>query len=208
MNEQNKASTSSIEDLEREEVWNILLELGVQERHFNELESRYRTLASTWLLATFAAVGFIATQEQVGLPIPRLGLMGSIAYLGAAGILLLWNLDLMVYHRLLDSCFLAGVLFENEVAWLPKLRTEMMRSAPKSGGVIRRIIYFYIGSIGVLVVLGSLLLILLAQEHIGARSWFLLIPLLFVVGIGSSCIRRESLKKSAGWSRVEELGLL
>ena len=67
MNRDRSAEKSSVQDLDRDEVWRMLLELGVQERHFNELESRYRTLASTWLLATFAALGFIATQDNVSI---------------------------------------------------------------------------------------------------------------------------------------------
>src|ERR1041384_3845978 len=40
-------------------AWDILRELGASERHFNNLEAEYRTLASIWLLAGFSGAGFI-----------------------------------------------------------------------------------------------------------------------------------------------------
>lgn len=34
-------------------VWKIVQECGEEERHFNQLQSVYRGIASSWLLATF-----------------------------------------------------------------------------------------------------------------------------------------------------------
>lgn len=40
-------------------VWEMYKNLTEQSQHFNNIESTYRTLASTWLLAAFAGIGFI-----------------------------------------------------------------------------------------------------------------------------------------------------
>src|SRR5207245_7332708 len=37
----------------------VYKELGTYERHFNQMQSVCRSLASTWLLATFAGIGYI-----------------------------------------------------------------------------------------------------------------------------------------------------
>ncbi len=44
-----------------EKVWKVAVEIRETERHFNQLQHGYRALASTWLLGTFAGVGFIAS---------------------------------------------------------------------------------------------------------------------------------------------------
>jgi hypothetical protein len=81
-------------------VWNIYKNLTAQCEHFNTLESTYRALASTWLLAAFAGIGFILKDIHS----ERELYVAAIAAAGAVGILLLWLLDLMVYHRLLTNC--------------------------------------------------------------------------------------------------------
>lgn len=45
--------------LDTELSWDILRELESAERHLNHLETDYRRLASIWLLAGFAGMGFI-----------------------------------------------------------------------------------------------------------------------------------------------------
>lgn len=38
-------------------VWEFVKACDDREKHFNDLQGRYRTLASTWLLASFAGIG-------------------------------------------------------------------------------------------------------------------------------------------------------
>ena len=40
-------------------IWKIVEEIGEEERHFNDIQVRYRNMASAWLLATFGAIGFV-----------------------------------------------------------------------------------------------------------------------------------------------------
>lgn len=196
-----------VSELSHTETWAILAELGVQERHFNDLESRYRTLASTWLLATFAGLGVIATQE-VYIPFPREVLMAIVAFAGSTGIFLLWNLDIMVYHKLLDACFLAGVLLENDAKWVPKFRTEMLQSAPKTGGVLRRIVFFYIGSITAVATLGVVIFLSWLQGVAGPYIWISLIPMAGGMTALVRYIRSRSLAKSYGWEEAEKRGFV
>jgi hypothetical protein len=137
-------TTVSSETFDR--VWRVCEELGTAERHFNELESRYRTLASTWLLATFAGVGFVLSEQVLALHIDRLILVGGIGLAGAIGIALLWNLDLMVYHQLLAANFYAGITLERAHPWLPQVRNAMLESQ-RGLGVLPRVVWFYMGGI-------------------------------------------------------------
>ena len=132
-----------------ERVWKIVEEIGVQERHFNGLQTGYRSMASAWLLATFAGIGFASTQTiQIG--IDRELLVAAIAVAGGVGIALLWVLDLLVYHRLLDSCFIEGLILEERYPWLPPFRSNMMQTQ-QGQGVLFRTVGFYLAPVGLLI---------------------------------------------------------
>lgn len=135
-----------------EQVWKVVLELGENERHFNQLQHQYRMLASTWLLAMFGGVGFAVSQEHLGAP-PEL-IVTVLGLAGAVGLTQLWSLDLRVYHQLLDSCFTEGLRLERLHPWLPQIRAGMMatqgdgaaadaRRARKPAGVLARVVWFY-----------------------------------------------------------------
>ena len=94
-----------------EQVWKVMTELGAAERHFNVLQHQYRLMASTWLLAMFGGVGFALSSERLSVP-PEL-IVSVVGLAGALGVTQLWNLDLRVYHQLLDSCFVEGLKLKN-----------------------------------------------------------------------------------------------
>jgi hypothetical protein len=134
---------SSSDKLSLEMSWDALKELGASERHFNGLETEYRKLASIWLLAGFAGIGFIIKQSPE-LVVPRELVIMGIGLATSIGILLLWIVDLLVYHRLLDACFSEALRIEGLYPELPKVRRRMAES--QSGGrvVTTRLRWFYI----------------------------------------------------------------
>ncbi len=149
----------------------LVLELGAYERHFNEMQSRYRSLASTWLLATFAALGFVLSNENFEIPFPRLLAAAGLALAGATGIILLWILDLMVYHRLLEATYVEGLRFERLYRWLPKVRTNMWKT--QSGkGVLPRVVWFYLIGAAILIsiAIGAFVIWLLQESIVGGLA--------------------------------------
>ena len=141
-----------------EQVWKIVLELGANERHFNQLQHQYRMLASTWLLAMFGGVGFALSHDSLGVPPEFLVTVMGLA--AALGVTQLWSLDLRVYHQLLDACFAEGLRLERLHAWLPQIRAGMMatqgdgaaadaRRARKPAGVLARVVWFYMTAVSI-----------------------------------------------------------
>jgi hypothetical protein len=126
-----------------ESIIEIYSNLGAYEQHFNEIQSKYRSLASTWLLATFAGIGFILS-EKLNMLIPLDLTIAAIAVAGSIGIYLLWNLDHMVYHRLLESAFIECLKLEDEYDWLPKAAHNMRTLQEGGKGVSSRILLFYL----------------------------------------------------------------
>jgi len=107
-----------------EHVWKIVQELGNEERHFNQLQNQYRTLASAWILAMFAGVQYVLTSWGK-LPLPSEAILAAIGLAGAVGMALLWNLDIRVYHQLLEACFVEGLKLEAKSSWLLRVRIRV-----------------------------------------------------------------------------------
>jgi hypothetical protein len=83
-------------------VLDMYKHLAEQSQHFNGIESTYRTLASTWLLASFGGMGFILKDLDQYKGQQAL-FIAAVAVAAAVGIVLLWLMDLRVYHRLLAA---------------------------------------------------------------------------------------------------------
>jgi hypothetical protein len=124
-------------------VQHALAEIGEAERHFNQLGSQYRILASTWLLAAFGAIGYVLTAEHLAVSAASIVLLVSLA--GSVGILLLWTLDLLVYHRLLDANFLEGLKLELEFPAVPQIRWAMWQQFSAGLGVTTLLRIYYCG---------------------------------------------------------------
>jgi hypothetical protein len=118
--------------------WQCLQEITQSEHHFNTIESKYRALVSTWLLATFGGMGFIATAD---LPFPQGSAIFAIALAGSLGVQLIWVVDLLAYHHLLSAYFLEGLRIEARHPELPQVRWNMWQQ----GIVERRVKLFYSG---------------------------------------------------------------
>jgi hypothetical protein len=125
-------------------VMELVNHIGDQEKHFNSLETQYRLLASTWLLASLGAMGFLL-QKKNDLFIDKYLLIGFIGFISSIGIFLLWILDIKVYHKLLNCVFLQGVNLEQKYDWLPKIRTDMLLTI-ETGDVTKSTGLYYMGS--------------------------------------------------------------
>lgn len=134
-------------------------------------------MASAWLLAAFGAIGFILSQK-LEVAVHRELLITAIAVAGAIGIALLWVLDLLVYHRLLESCFIEGLILEERHPWLPPFRGNMMLTQEEKG-VLFRVVGFYLGPVVLLVLIAAGSLALWCYHE----KWPLAAVLLLVVGV-------------------------
>jgi hypothetical protein len=111
----------------------MIIEIGLNERHFNQLQTFYRTLASTWLLGLFTAAGFLLSKKESDLPISPGAVLAFLGLIAGVGIVLLWLMDLKVYAGLLRAYFNAGVALEKQHAWLPPIRTIMLHDTRNLG---------------------------------------------------------------------------
>ena len=66
-----------------------------------------------------------------------------VCAMGALGLCVLWVVDHLVYHRLLNSIFLIGMRLEIEHRDIPPVRTLMAYSAHRKGGMSHWLKIFY-----------------------------------------------------------------
>jgi len=191
----------SAENTNTDRAWELYQEIGTSERHFNNLEHQYRLLASTWLLGTFAAVGYILTNVGAK-PDDWLGsyrelIVAAIAFAGATGITLVWILDLRVYQQLLQSYFLAGLDLEDQHEWLPPIRHNMRRTQ-KRGTVVVNVAWFYIGCTTILLLIGGASLSLWFGTIVRqSAGWTTLVIALGITCAWAYAIRHKSVSGGA-----------
>ena len=140
-------------------------ELGAYERHLNDTQARYRALTSTWLLAAFTAIGFLLSKD-LSLKIDKEVLVGAIALAAAFGVGMLWNLDVRMYHLLLEAVFKAAHDFEEKHPEVPEVRGRMKSVLEWPTGP-KRVGTFYIGTCALLLLIALGSFIAWAQDEIG-----------------------------------------
>jgi len=117
------------------------------------MQVRYRKMASGWLMATLAAIGFILT-KTISIGVDTELLVAGIAAAACVGIAILWVVELLVHHRLLDSHFIEGLILEQQQPWLPQVCHTMM-ATPNGEGVLIRVLGFYLAPVVVLIFIGG-----------------------------------------------------
>ncbi len=110
------------------------------EEQYDSVENEIRKLASIWLLATLGAIAFIvkliyldgagdSSSNQIVAKI----LIALVSFMGTLGLLVLFILDQMVYHRLLNAVFLLRLRMEYCHSFIPPIGTLMMLFSSKRG---------------------------------------------------------------------------
>jgi hypothetical protein len=108
--------------------------LAEYERHFNTIQAGIRGLASVWLLATFGSLATLLKEKEAeALWVPTEWVIVAICAMGSTGLALLWVIDQLVYHRLLNAAFIVGLKLEKDDRSLPPLHASMYASMPKRG---------------------------------------------------------------------------
>jgi hypothetical protein len=147
-------------------IYGIYIKLIDSIKHFDTIQTYYRTLASSILLATFAAIGFLFTS--------RGGIIASwpgrgtvlICFLSFLAINVIKILDIKYQEGFLISNFLALLTLERKNPWLPQAHQMMIYKGQHFASSNKKDL-FYIGCNMIL-----LILIILTWIHIvGYQPW-------------------------------------
>ncbi|WP_188793773.1 hypothetical protein [Dyella nitratireducens] len=118
----------------------LLQEIGLNERHFNSLQSEYRKLASGWMLAALGALGWIHAHPT---PSENAKIAFTLAIGSAIGVFVLWVLDQKIYHRLLEGSFKSAMAIEEQFHLGCELPHKNMEELVGKGEVARKAKLFY-----------------------------------------------------------------
>lgn len=143
--------------------------LAEYERHFNTIQAGIRGLASVWLLASFGAIAtLLKRKEAEALWLPAVWVIVVICVMGATGLALLWVVDQLVYHRLLNAVFIVGLKLEHDDHARLPLHASMYASTPKYGFAGLLSLFYAVPILALAVVAVAVALSELIQEQRGA----------------------------------------
>ncbi|MGA9365512.1 MAG: hypothetical protein WBW16_14205 [Bacteroidota bacterium] len=129
------------------------------EHHFNNLETEIRKFASAWLLVALGAIAFLVRGGAASPLVAPKVLVPVVCLMGNIGLVVLWILDQLVYHRLLNAVFLLGLRMEYLHPTLPPIRTLMVLYSRKRG-MARYIRLYYLVPMIVLALVSCITLLL------------------------------------------------
>ncbi len=105
-----------------------------EKSHFNELQMKVRAIASTWILAGFGAIAyFIKSSAPVLIFFSSYTMINLMCLMVVVGLLILWVLDQIVYQRLFNASFVAGLYEEFINPKVPPIRFLMIVGSEYKG---------------------------------------------------------------------------
>lgn len=104
-------------------------------------QTKYRILCSSWLLATFAAIGFLLSKDNI-LPFNHILGIVIISIIGVSGIYILWYADTFIEEMLLDINVVEGLRLEKEHPWLPQVHNSFLHLYKTTNARIVKVLYF------------------------------------------------------------------
>jgi len=177
----NKSKLSEEEKLLIYGVYAKLIE-GI--KHFDGIQTTYRMMSSTLLLAIVAAIGFLFSRMATEFPVNRLIGVIAVCVSGIAGITTLGFLDLVFQERLVVSNFVEALKFEKTYKWLPQVHHRMVHGGTHHGSPTRKAL-FYIGcSTCLFIIAGSALVDLShAQSYVKYVVWLAVLVIILLYSL-------------------------
>jgi len=146
-------------------------------KHYDGVQTTYRTLSSTLLLSAFAAIGFLFSSKAAKLPFDKFIGVLFVCVTGLGALTILCVLDLFFQERLLIANFIEAIKLERDNKWLPTIHHDMLHNGIRHSAPNRKV-FFYIGCSSCLIIFAGASLIYLFYS--ASLSLIILISLLIV----------------------------
>lgn len=174
-------------------LWEYHQKLTERFNALNEIQSKYRLLASTWILFGMSAIGY--TIEEAGLfnrdELVLTGFfqpailipIGIICMIICFGILVIFIQDILFYQNLVAAIFIEQKALEKSNSWLPQISNNV-RTIMKGLGRKMQITFYQFGiSLNLIISLMSFCLAWWQLSSLHHKDLLLFILLLFSVMI-------------------------
>jgi hypothetical protein len=110
-------------------------------RLYGGYQTGYRIMASSWLLATFAAIGFLLSNDNI-LPFEHILAVPIISFFGIVGLYLIWHEDTFVQEILLDVNVVEGLELEKKHPWLPQVHHNFLNLYKTTNARFVKVLFF------------------------------------------------------------------
>lgn len=97
------------------------------QHHYNEIKFIYKKMAVVWAGSAVAAFGYLVSGDEIGLPFSMLTGVFFLCLMATVAIVLLWFLDINIYHRILRAIFAGNILLENRCKRLSQSHHYMIQ---------------------------------------------------------------------------------
>ncbi len=99
-------------------LYGIYSKIEAYRFYLNDVQFKYKKLASTWLFATFLGIGYILSGYEADIPLHPLLCISFVSIFSSIGLVLLWFLDVGIYQRIIDVLFGENLKLENKYNFL------------------------------------------------------------------------------------------
>jgi hypothetical protein len=159
-------------------IYNMYQKLSQFEHHFDLITTKYKYMALTWLLATFAGIGFLLSRDIQNLPFSPLKGVIVICLIGMAGITLIWHLDINIYTKFWAVVFIEEVRMERKFKFLLRSRNiELLIDEDRERIVAQGFLYM-IANIVLLLTIGVVFAYFVLNQ---SMLYFVVLGILFVI---------------------------
>jgi hypothetical protein len=147
--------------------------LAENERHFHTIQAGIRGLSSTWTLAAFASIAILLKQEkEVAWLFSPFALVILISLMANTGLSVLWIMDQLVYQRLFNANYIAGLRLEKQFSVIPPVRAIQALST-RGRSIASWVKFFYVGPMVPLAVVALVAALMFSEKTSSQTIGFL-----------------------------------
>jgi hypothetical protein len=140
-------------------------------KHYDTVQATYRTMTSSLLLASFAAIGFLYSLKPHTLPMNLAFWIICIGIISLAATTTMAVLDLIYQERLMIANVIEALKLESQYHWLPKIHHQLLTLKTHPASPNRKSL-FYIGC--------GASLILIMGHSIGSAMHYSTVAVIFI----------------------------
>lgn len=170
-------------------------------QHFNHLQTTYKTFAFTWIAATFFAIGYSLSAQEVNLPLHPLIIVSALCIASSIGIILIWYMDLILCERMIATALFEALDYEEKHDWIPKIH-QTSNLFHKLWGYVHIKDIFYTGCIGILYITMSLSL----AFYVNKIAYYITFPIASILATtGFLLVSSSLIKKINPYERLKSI---
>lgn len=171
-------------------IYGFYSQIKAQKNHFSNMQIRYRSISSTWLLAAFAGIGLLLSRHDLQLPFNTLGGILILSFCTIFGLTLLWHLDIVLYQKLWLGTVVTLAKLEKEHNWLPRVNTNiLMIRRTKEFSFFQSI--YYIGLNCIFVIIGAVTSFIIIHKTILTIFVIIATSLLIMILMGKIMLKKS-----------------